>query len=103
MAVYDPALMMQPVAGLSGADFWVNVAYMVVKAGLAVLLWGAASVGYLNAKMPWWERLGAAIAAAFLVLALPVTDEVGFALAALVLGFHFWRARRTASTMASRS
>jgi len=95
MAVYDPTLMMQPVEGLTGAAFWGSVAYMVVKTGLAVLLWGAASVGYLNAKMPWWERLAAAIAAAFLVLALPVTDQVGFVLCALVLGFHFWRARRT--------
>ncbi|WP_445504633.1 TRAP transporter permease [Microvirga sp. G4-2] len=103
MAVYDPALMMQPVAGLSGAAYWANVAYMVVKAGLAVVLWGAASVGYLNAKMPWWERLAAAVAAAFLVLALPVTDEIGFVLTVLVFGFHFWRSRRTASTVAARS
>ncbi len=102
MAVYDPALMMQSVGGLSGGAFWGNVAYMVVKAGLAVLLWGAASVGYLNAKMPWWERIGAAIAAAFLVLALPITDEIGFGLAALVLGFHFWRARRVGATAAAR-
>jgi TRAP transporter 4TM/12TM fusion protein len=96
MAVYDPALMMQPVPGLSGAAFWANVAYMVVKAGLAVLLWGAASVGYLSTRMPWWERLAAAVAAAFLVLALPITDEVGFALAVLVIGFHIWRSRRVA-------
>ena len=97
MAVYDPTLMMQPVPGLTGAAFWANVAYMVVKAGLAVLLWGTASVGYLNTRMPWWERLAAAVAAAFLVLALPVTDEVGFALAVLVLGFHIWRSRRAAN------
>jgi len=103
MAVYDPALMMQPVAGLSGAAFWTGVGYMVVKAGLAVVLWGAASVGYLHGRMPWWERLGAAIAAAFLVLALPVTDEIGFGLAVLVLGSHFWRTRRTAATAAARS
>ncbi|MXQ12804.1 TRAP transporter permease [Microvirga makkahensis] len=102
MAVYDPALMMQHVDGVSGGAFWANVAYMVVKAGLAVLLWGAASVGYLNVAMPWWERLGAAVAAAFLVLALPVTDEIGFALAVLVLGIHFWRARRI-RTAAARS
>jgi TRAP transporter 4TM/12TM fusion protein len=95
MAVYDPALMMQPVEGLSGAAYWANVAYMVVKAGLAVVLWGAASVGYLSVKMPWWERIAAAIAAAFLVLALPITDEIGFALTVLVLGFHFWRSRRS--------
>ena len=71
MAVYDPTLMMQPVPGLDGAAFWVSVAYMVFKAGLAMLLWGVASVGYLSGPPCWWERIGAAAAAACLVLALP--------------------------------
>ncbi|KFG70496.1 TRAP transporter permease [Microvirga sp. BSC39] len=102
MAVYDPALMMQPVDGLSGAAYWANVAYMVVKAGLAVVLWGAASVGYLSVRMPWWERIAAAVAAAFLVLALPITDEIGFALTVLVLGVHFWRSRRSAAPAVNR-
>jgi hypothetical protein len=50
MAVYDPALMMQPVPGLTGWLYWADVAYMVVKAGLAVVLWGTASVGYLQRR-----------------------------------------------------
>ena len=45
MAVYDPALMMQATGGLSGASFAVEVAYMIVKAGLAIVLWGAAMTG----------------------------------------------------------
>jgi TRAP transporter 4TM/12TM fusion protein len=102
MAVYDPALMMQPVPGLSGAAYWADVAYMVVKASLAVLLWGAASVGYLSTRMPVWERLAAAVAAAFLVLALPLTDQVGFVLAVLVIGSHIWRSRRTGTASAVR-
>jgi TRAP transporter 4TM/12TM fusion protein len=101
MAVYDPALMMQPVPGLEGWAFWANVAYMVAKASLAVLLWGVASVGYLRVRMFWWERIVAAITAAFLVLALPITDEIGFGLAALVLGFHFWRSRRAPAPAAN--
>jgi len=32
-------------------------------------------------------------AASLLVVALPLTDEAGFALAALVLGWHIWRSR----------
>jgi hypothetical protein len=44
--------------------------------------------------MPWWERIAATVAAGFLVLALPITDEIGFGLAVLVVGFHFWRTRR---------
>jgi len=96
MAVYDPALMLQPVEGSSGVTYWATVAYIVGKAALAVGLWGIASIGHFRAPLSWWERVLATAAAASLVLALPITDEVGFALAALVLGFHFWRSRRAA-------
>ena len=91
MAVYDPALMMQPVAGLTGFWYWADVVYMVFKAALAVTLWGAASVGYLRGPLFWWERVIATAAALTLVVALPITDEIGFALAALALGPHLWR------------
>jgi len=47
--------------------------------------------------MPLWERIAAIVAAFSLVLALPATDEIGFALAALVIGQHFWRARAAAA------
>jgi hypothetical protein len=30
------------------------------------------------------------------VLALPLTDEIGWALAAIWIGWHWWRARRAA-------
>jgi TRAP-type uncharacterized transport system fused permease subunit len=99
MAVYDPTLMLQPVPSLAGGAYWLSVVYIVFKTALAVLLWGAASVGYLHTRMEWWERIGAAVAAAFLVLALPVTDEVGFALTFLLLGFHFLRSRRTTTAV----
>jgi TRAP transporter 4TM/12TM fusion protein len=100
MAVYDPALMLQPVPGLEGAGYWVAVAYIVIKVSLALTLWGVASIGYFLTALSWWERAWAALAAGFLVLAVPVTDEVGFVLAALFIGFHIWRTRRvpTAAT-----
>ena len=47
--------------------------------------------------MAVWERALAAAAAGSLVMALPVTDEIGFALAALVIGQHLWRARGAAA------
>jgi TRAP transporter 4TM/12TM fusion protein len=93
MAVYDPNLMLQPVAGLEGAGYWLAVVYIVSKATLAMVLWGAAFVGYLSRPLALWERLLAFVAAAFLVAALPITDEIGFALAVLVIGQHLWRAR----------
>lgn len=97
MAVYDPTLMLQPVAGLEGAGYWLAVAYIVIKASLAMVLWGVASVGYFLKPLTWWERLWAAAAAAFLVAAIPLTDEIGFILSALFVGFHIWHSRRVAT------
>jgi TRAP-type uncharacterized transport system fused permease subunit len=94
MAVYDPALMLQPVPGVEGFSYWGAVAYIVFKASLALVLWGVAAVGYGRAPLLWWERLLAAVAAAFLVAAIALTDEIGFALAALAIGLHVWRTRQ---------
>ncbi len=90
MAVFDPALMLQ------GGDL-LDTAYMVVKAALAIGLWGAASIGHLWAPLTWYERLAAAAAAFLLIAALAVTDEAGFALGAAVLLLHFRRSRRLAA------
>ncbi len=93
MAVYDPTLMLQPVPGLEGASYWLAVVYIVAKATLAMILWGAAFVGQLTRPLSLWERILAAVAAGFLVAAVPLTDEIGFALAAAMIGQHLWRAR----------
>ncbi len=97
MAVFTPALMLQdggPIAASLG--YPVEVGYVFVKACLGIGLWGAAVAGYLVRPMRPWERVLAAAAAISLVAALPLTDEAGFALAALVVGGHWWRARRGA-------
>jgi TRAP transporter 4TM/12TM fusion protein len=104
IAVYAPALMLQdgdPLAASIG--FVPAVVYVVLKAVLAVGLWGAAAVGHLLGPLAWWERLWAFGAAALTVAALPVTDEAGFALAAAFLGWHWWRTRaaRTAPARAT--
>ncbi|MBL8707719.1 MAG: TRAP transporter permease [Rhodospirillaceae bacterium] len=94
MAVYAPALMLQDGGPLAESIGYVAaVVYIVVKAVLAIALWGAAGIGFLVRRLAWWERLFATIAAFSLVLALPITDEIGFALAALFVGQHVWRAR----------
>lgn len=93
MAVYDPALMLQPVQGVTGFAYALGAAYIIGKTLLAICLWGAATIGFLKRDMAVWERALAAAAAAALVLALPVTDEIGFALAALMIGLHLWRAK----------
>ena len=104
MAVYTPALMLQdpgPIAQSFG--YPVEVAYIVLKACLGIVLWGAAVVGFLFARLAVWERVLAFAAGVLLVLALPLTDEAGFALAALVIGQHWWRARRPAPSLAGAS
>jgi len=67
----------------------------VAKALLAIVLWGAATIGFLRQPMRLAERALAIAAAAALVAALPLTDEIGFALAALVLGWHTLRESRS--------
>lgn len=95
MAVYTPALMLQDGGPLAEAiGYWPAVIYVVIKACLAIGLWGAAAIGYLVAPLRWWERLLAAVAAFTLIAALPATDEIGFGLAALVIGWHVWQVRK---------
>jgi TRAP transporter 4TM/12TM fusion protein len=97
MAVYTPALMLQDPGPLALAwGYPVEVVYVIFKATLAIGLWGVAVMGFLVMPTAMWERLVAAVAATSLVLALPITDEFGFALAAVFLGQHFWRARKLA-------
>ncbi len=94
MAVYTPALMLQdggPIAATFG--YPVEVAYIVVKAAAGIVLWGAAVVGFLFGRMAAWERLAAFAAGVLLVLALPITDELGWALGAALAGLHWWRTR----------
>ena len=93
MSVYNPALMLQ------GDNLWMT-AYMLIKTLLAVGLWGMASTGYLQQKMPLWERLMCFAAGALLVVALPLTDEIGFVLGALLIFQHVWRARRSGRALA---
>ena len=87
MAVYAPELMLQ---GDKGFD---ATLYVVFKALLAVTLWGTAVVGYFRSPMNPLERVLAFVAASMLVVALPITDELGFGLAAVVMGWHIWRSR----------
>jgi len=86
MAVYDPSLMLQ-----SGT--LLDTAYVVFKAIIAILLWGAASIGYLRAPLNWAERIFVTIAAFLLVVAIPWTDEVGFGLCAAFIAWHLFRTR----------
>ncbi|MEZ5883880.1 MAG: TRAP transporter permease [Paracoccaceae bacterium] len=97
MAVYTPALMLQDGGPLAGAiGYWPAVGYIVLKAVLALGLWGVAVIGWLGHPLRLWERALAMAAAFMLVAALPVTDELGFALVA-AFGVVMWLGRRRAA------
>jgi TRAP transporter 4TM/12TM fusion protein len=97
MAVYAPALMLQPGGPLEASvGLLPAAAYVLLKAVIAVGLWGGAATGYLLGPLSWVERTVAVVAASFLIVALPVTDEVGFALSALFVAWHWWRTRALA-------
>jgi TRAP transporter 4TM/12TM fusion protein len=87
MAVYAPALMLQ------GDYSWLDLAYVVFKAVLAIVLWGGAAIGFWLAPLNWLERALAFAAAALLVAAVPLTDEIGIASAVALLAWHVVRAR----------
>ena len=87
MAVYDPALMLQ-----GDPSVWA-VIYIVFKATLAIYLWGSAAIGYLWSPLNVAERVAAAAAAFALVVALPITDELGFAASAVFIAWQWLRSR----------
>ncbi len=86
MAVYSPALMLQ------GGGV-MDVVYIVIKALLAVGLWGAGVTGFLIGPMNWLGRVLAIASAVLLVTAAPLTDEIGFTVCAIFLAWHVWRTR----------
>ncbi|WP_193074587.1 TRAP transporter permease [Pseudomonas sp. FME51] len=93
MAVYNPALMMQ------GGD-WAATLYMLFKAAFAIGLWGIVFTGYFMQRMRWWEMPLGFVAGGLMILALPISDELGFALGAVFVAQHWWRARRAMTAAA---
>ncbi|WP_108503299.1 TRAP transporter permease [Paracoccus indicus] len=95
MAVYTPSLMLQD--GGPIADAWgypVEVAYILLKTVLGVGLWGVAMVGYFLDRTNVVERTLAFAAGVSLIVAMPMSDELGFALALTFGALHWLRLRR---------
>ena len=101
MAVYAPALMLQPVGprvaayGLAAA-----ATYVIIKAVLAVTLWGVTATGYFLTHVGWPERIVAFLSAALLVVEYPWTDPAGFAACGAFLAYEFWKSRRVRAAAA---
>jgi len=102
MAVYTPALMLQDGGPLAEQIGYIPaVIYIVVKTVLAFGLWGVAVIGFAGAKLSLPARVLAAASAASLVTALPLTDEIGFMLAAVFILFA-WRNAKVARIDATK-
>ncbi|KGJ04211.1 TRAP transporter, 4TM/12TM fusion protein [Paracoccus halophilus] len=98
MAVYTPALMMQDGGPLAASiGYLPAVLYIVAKAAIALALWGSAVIGWLGHPLAGWERALAVAGAFTLVAAMPLTDEIGFALAIAFAGLLWWRRRQAAA------
>ncbi|MFN3278314.1 MAG: TRAP transporter permease [Paracoccus hibiscisoli] len=99
MAVYTPSLMLQDGGAIAAAwGYPVEVVYVLFKTVLGVGMGGIAVVGYLWDRTTLAERGLALAAAVSLILAMPWTDQAGFALAAVFLVVHWLRTRRARVT-----
>jgi TRAP transporter 4TM/12TM fusion protein len=94
MAVYAPALMLQ-------GGTWVDTSWIVFKALVAIGMWGAGAIGFLFGRLNLAERVVAVVSASFLVVALPLTDEIGLGAVALFVAWHFWRTQRSRALSAA--
>lgn len=93
IAVYSPALMLQPGDPMEAhLGFYGAVAYALVKACIAIGLFGMAAIGFLFARMSAMERFVCFGAAMLLLGEFSYSDPLGFAGAAALLGWLRWRA-----------
>ncbi|WP_084539795.1 TRAP transporter permease [Azorhizobium doebereinerae] len=96
MAVYEPTLMLQEGGAIAAQyGYWVEVAYVSLKACIVIGLLGAIAIGWLFGPLGIVERVVAALAAFLFVAAMPMSDISGFALLAVFLGWHLLQVRRT--------
>jgi TRAP transporter 4TM/12TM fusion protein len=95
MAVFTPSLMLQEGGWMAEAfGYPVEVAYVIFKACVGIGLTGVGLIGFLLVKTGVVERVAFVGAGITLILALPFTDEVGFALGFALVAFQIWRARK---------
>lgn len=87
MAVYSPALMLQDYTSP------IEVIYVVIKAVFAIVLWGVATTGFMKTRVQVWERVYVFVAAAMLVWADPISDQIGWGMTAVFLVWHYLRSR----------
>ena len=98
MAVYSPELMLQGLANKDVVTIVVSVSYIFIKALIAMLFLGMASVGFMNAPLNVLERLVCVTVSVLLIAAIPITDELGFGLTFLFIIYR-WLKFKNISTV----
>jgi TRAP transporter 4TM/12TM fusion protein len=99
--VYSPALMLQagdPMAVKLG--FYGAVALALLKALVAIGLFGVVAIGFLFTRLTWLEIATAFVAALCLLGEFAFSDTIGFALAAAVVVWQ-WRQRSRSAVAAA--
>ena len=97
MAVYSPELMLQGLANKDISTIVISVGYICIKAVIAILFFGLATVGYMNARLNILERIICIVVSILLIVAIPLTDELGFALMLLFIAYRWFKFRNNNS------
>ena len=94
MAVYSPALMLQGYDGSNLPWFILSFLFILTKAVVAILFLGAAVIGFVKEKLNFYERIFCAVIACFLIVALPLTDEIAAGLIATFFALNWFKKRK---------
>jgi len=102
MAVYEPALMLQEGSRLTAEyGYWIEVAYVSLKAVLTIVVTGVAAIGFYFARTSWPERILHGVAAVSFISPLPWSDTFALTLTALLTAWNLFKARRPTPTPAT--
>ena len=104
MAVFTPSLMLQDGGWMAEAfGYPVEVAYVIFKACVGIGLTGVGLIGFLFVRAGALERMAFLAAGITLILALPFTDEIGFALGLALVAQQVWRVRKERQNVGSQT
>lgn len=104
MAVFTPSLMLQEGGWMAQAyGYPVEVAYVIFKACVGIGLTGVGLIGFLFVRAGVVERAAFLAAGITLILALPLTDEIGLALGLALVALQVWRLRKARQTAARQA
>ncbi|WP_297111616.1 TRAP transporter permease [uncultured Devosia sp.] len=104
MAVFTPSLMLQEGGWMAEAyGYPVEVAYVIFKACVGIGLTGVGLIGFLFVRASVVERAAFLAAGITLILALPLTDEIGFAMGLALVGYQVWRMRKARQSVAGQA